>query len=209
MQPKRLFSNILRTRSIIMLECRNSSRMDGGARENFVIFCQKLFLYFGNFAHFLTDWQGSLLCRICKKFGGNHVILGFLHFLWIWTNILFAVRILLEWYLKLFSVVERGRNLLELWLEERDEDRRETREERLESERGTGSKEKWGVAWAIKTFLFKRRWRQLSQNKLKLGLLVNLGLGPWDRGPWILASDWVAAWLWRGTEIYRDLRRSI
>ena len=81
-----------------------------------------------------------------------------------------------EWYFKLFSVVERGRNLLELWLEERDEDRRETREERLGSERGTGSKEKWGVAWAIKTFLFKRRWRQLSQNKLKLGLLVNLGL---------------------------------
>ena len=151
MQPKRLFSNILRTRSIIMLECRNSSRMDGGARENFVIFCQKLFLHFGNFAHFLTDWQGSLLCIICKKFGGNHVILGFLQFLWIWTNILFAVRILLEWYLKLFSVVERGRNLLELWLEERDEDRRETREERLESERGTGSKEKWGVARAIKT----------------------------------------------------------
>ena len=93
MQPKRLFSNILRTRSIIMLECRNSSRMDGGARENFAIFCQKLFLYFGNFAHFLTDWQGSLLCRICKKFGGNHVILGFLQFLWIWTNIWFAVRI--------------------------------------------------------------------------------------------------------------------
>ena len=54
MQPKRLFSNILRTRSIIMLECRNSSRMDGGARENFVIFCQKLFLYFGNFALFLS-----------------------------------------------------------------------------------------------------------------------------------------------------------
>ena len=53
MQPKRLFSNILRTRSIIMLECRNSSRMDGGARENFAIFCQKLFLHFGNFA--LTD----------------------------------------------------------------------------------------------------------------------------------------------------------
>ena len=32
-------------------------------------------------------------------------------------------------------------------------------------------------------FLFKRWWRHLSRNKLKLGLLVNLGLGPWNRGP--------------------------
>lgn len=125
----------------------------------------------------------SLLCRICKKFGGNHLILWFFGHLTkkvLGENLCnckddFSMKF---W---LFSVVERWGHLLKLWLEKRREN----------------WGEKWERQWGRRCHQRERRRKLRRQRTMRKKIppkrkdeKIEKKKNRWQGGQWGEAAGW-------------------